>query len=160
MPPLNLYDGMLQHLSGACAACRTILGRLIPYGLHRAKGHEIAMAIGFTSRGALTARLEKHGFRGLHILRDWILFLHLIEAWESQQKTLARWAYDNGIDLSVCHHAVKRATGRTWSNARSSSLDFWLDQFSCSVWIPLCHRFDESGARKDPASIWPHQQIN
>ena len=101
--------------------------------VHRLDADEVAKMIGFPSRAALRARLGKHGFPTVQVLRDWMLLLYAMEAWDLRGLPLEQWAWQNGIDPSVAYRAVKRAGGIEWKKVSTMTLSYWIRVFGNSI---------------------------
>jgi hypothetical protein len=123
---------------------------MIPYALHQVRGRDLSSLIGL-SRGELNLRLAKHGFPRLGEVRDWILLLYLLSESQRSFDGLLRIAARSNIDLSVCHRAIHRVTGLTWSEAKTRDLDHWLMAFRERVGDRLLcgQRTRESGHSED-----------
>jgi hypothetical protein len=150
----RVLEAILYQLPAACADCRKYLTRLIPYGLHEVGADQIAKEMGFPSRAALARRLGKHGFPSLKHLRHWILFIHVMESWHSTRLPLQRWAWQNGVDPSVCYRAVRLIAGESWERARRLALSHWLDHFGVVVGERV--RCD----RRPPVMVWDDSRGN
>jgi hypothetical protein len=126
----GMRDWLTASLAGsACGSCQNLIRKLAQHAHAREWLVLVASQVNVHPRYGLNRLLVGHGLPGPAELREWLRFLHLLEAWSVRGEALQAHAWRVGVEPSVLSRLVRRVTGESWSAARARGWDFWLGRF-------------------------------
>jgi hypothetical protein len=131
---------LLAGRPGLCDPCVrlwTLLARTAPDTVTVAR---CAEQLGYRNRHQFSRWLGRHGYPPFLELLDWSRVLAWLLEVDRSATSLARQAWADGVDPSVCYRTVRRLTGANWTRIRELGLDFWAARFRTRFLATRCSK--------------------